>query len=102
MAPVIADSPIEVQGINTRIQLSEAERYYQLVQAHHLMRNGVGLIDPARFDLRGDLEIGRDNEIDINVVIEGRVKLGNNVTIGANCYLKDTIIADNVIVLPIP
>ncbi|HIF50832.1 MAG TPA: UDP-N-acetylglucosamine diphosphorylase/glucosamine-1-phosphate N-acetyltransferase [Thiotrichaceae bacterium] len=100
VAPVIADSPIEVQGINTRIQLSEAERYYQLVQAHHLMRNGVGLIDPARFDLRGDLEIGRDNEIDINVVIEGRVKLGNNVTIGANCYLKDTIIADNVIVLP--
>jgi bifunctional UDP-N-acetylglucosamine pyrophosphorylase/glucosamine-1-phosphate N-acetyltransferase len=100
VAPVIADSPIEVQGINTRIQLSEAERYYQLVQAHHLMRNGVGLIDPARFDLRGDLEIGRDNEIDINVVIEGRVKLGNNVTIGANCYLKDTIIADNVSVLP--
>ncbi len=100
VTPVIAESPIEVQGINTRSQLSEAERYYQLVQAHHLMHNGVGLMDPARFDLRGDLEIGRDNEIDINVVIEGRVKLGNNVTIGANCYLKDTIIADNVCVLP--
>jgi len=100
VAPVIADSPIEVQGINTRSQLSEAERYYQLVQAHHLMHNGVGLMDPSRFDLRGDLEIGRDNEIDINVVIEGRVKLGNNVSIGANCYIKDTIIADNVIVMP--
>jgi bifunctional UDP-N-acetylglucosamine pyrophosphorylase / glucosamine-1-phosphate N-acetyltransferase len=99
VTPVIAESPIEVQGINTRSQLSEAERYFQLVQAHHLMHNGVGLMDPARFDLRGDLEIGRDNEIDINVVIEGRVRLGNNVTIGANCYLKDTIIADNVHVL---
>ena len=97
---VPAESGIEVKGINNRSQLAEAERYYQLVQAHHLMHNGVGLIDPARFDLRGELEIGRDNEIDINVVIEGRVKIGNNVTIGANCYLKDTIIADNVSVLP--
>lgn len=100
VTPVFAESSIEVQGINTRSQLAEAERYYQLVQAHHLMHNGVGIIDPARFDLRGELEIGRDNEIDINVVIEGRVKLGNNVTVGANCYIKDTVIADNVHVLP--
>lgn len=100
IAPVLAESNIEVKGINNRSQLADAERYFQLVQAHHLMHRGVGLCDPARFDLRGDLEIGRDNEIDINVVIEGRVKLGNNVTIGANCYLKDTIIADNVNVLP--
>jgi len=100
IAPVLAESNIEVKGINNRSQLAEAERYFQLVQAHHLMHRGVGLCDPARFDLRGELEIGRDNEIDINVVIEGRVKLGNNVTIGANCYLKDTIIADNVNVLP--
>jgi bifunctional UDP-N-acetylglucosamine pyrophosphorylase / glucosamine-1-phosphate N-acetyltransferase len=100
IVPVLAESAIEVKGINTRSQLSEAERYFQLVQAHHLMHNGVGMMDPSRFDLRGDLEVGRDNEIDINVVIEGRVKLGNNVTIGANCYLKDTIIADNVCVLP--
>ncbi len=100
IVPVSAVSNIEVKGINNRSQLAEAERYFQLVQAHHLMHRGVGLCDPARFDLRGELEIGRDNEIDINVVIEGRVKLGNNVTIGANCYLKDTIIADNVNVLP--
>lgn len=100
ITPVLAESSIEVKGINNRSQLAEAERYFQLVQAHHLMHNGVGLSDPARFDCRGELEIGRDNEIDINVVIEGRVKLGNNVTIGANCYLKDTIIADNVSILP--
>jgi bifunctional UDP-N-acetylglucosamine pyrophosphorylase/glucosamine-1-phosphate N-acetyltransferase len=98
--PILAESSIEVKGINNRAQLAEAERYFQFIQAHHLMQRGVGLSDPARFDLRGELEIGRDNEIDINVVIEGRVKLGNNVTIGANCYLRDTIIADNVTVLP--
>ena len=100
ISPVLAESSIEVKGINNRAQLAEAERYFQIVQAHHLMHRGVGLSDPARFDCRGELEIGRDNEIDINVVIEGRVKLGNNVTIGANCYLKDTIIADNVSILP--
>jgi bifunctional UDP-N-acetylglucosamine pyrophosphorylase/glucosamine-1-phosphate N-acetyltransferase len=98
--PVFANSVIEVQGINTRAQLAEAERYYQLLQAHDLMNKGVGLIDPVRFDLRGELEVGRDIDIDINVVIEGKVKLGNNVTIGSNCYLKDTEIADNVHVLP--
>ncbi len=74
IAPVLAESNIEVKGINNRSQLAEAERYFQLVQAHHLMHRGVGLSDPARFDLRGELEIGRDNEVDINVVIEGRVK----------------------------
>lgn len=97
---LLADSSIEIQGINNRVQLAEAERYYQLVQAHHLMQQGVGLLDPARFDLRGELEVGRDNVFDINVVIEGKVKLGNNVHIGANCYIKDSVIADNVRVLP--
>jgi bifunctional UDP-N-acetylglucosamine pyrophosphorylase/glucosamine-1-phosphate N-acetyltransferase len=96
---VCADSVFEIQGINTKSQLAETERYFQLVQAHHLMQNGVTLMDPARFDLRGDLEIGRDNNIDINVLLEGRIKLGNNVSIGANCCIKDSIIADNVAIL---
>jgi bifunctional UDP-N-acetylglucosamine pyrophosphorylase/glucosamine-1-phosphate N-acetyltransferase len=100
VVPVAVGSAVEVQGINTRTQLAKAERHYQLEQAHKYMDKGVGIIDPSRFDLRGELEVGRDNEIDINVVIEGNVKLGNNVIIGANCYLKDTVIADNVHVLP--
>ena len=98
--PVPVSSVVEVQGINTRAQLAKAERHYQLEQATNLMDKGVGIIDPNRFDLRGELEAGRDSEIDINVVIEGQIKLGNNVTIGANCYLKDTVIADDVHVLP--
>ena len=100
VVPVSVSSIEEVQGINTRAQLANAERYYQLEQANTLMEKGVGLIDPGRFDLRGELQVGRDTEIDINVVIEGNVKLGNNVSIGANCYLKDSVIADNVHVLP--
>ncbi len=97
---VLAESSIEIKGINNRAQLADAERYYQLIQAHHLMHQGVTLMDPARFDLRGELEIGRDNTIDVNVVIEGRVKLGNQVSIGANCYLKDVIIDDDVEIKP--
>lgn len=100
VSPVSANSAIEVQGINTRTQLAKVERHYQSEQAHYLMDIGVGIIDPDRFDLRGELEAGRDCEIDINAVIEGQVKLGNNVSIGANCYLRDAVIADNVQILP--
>jgi len=56
-------------------------------------------MDPARFDCRGDIEIGRDVSIDINVIIEGQCKIGNNVTIGANTSIKNTDIGDNVVIL---
>ncbi|OGT32329.1 MAG: UDP-N-acetylglucosamine diphosphorylase/glucosamine-1-phosphate N-acetyltransferase [Gammaproteobacteria bacterium RBG_16_51_14] len=97
---ISAESAFEVKGINTRAHLAEAERYFQLVQAHHLMRHGVTLLDPSRFDLRGDLEVGRDTVFDINVLLEGRIKLGNHVSIGANCCIRDTMIADDVTILP--
>ena len=94
--PVLAESMIEVQGINTRSQLSQAERYNQIVQAHRLMDEGVGIAAPSRFDLRGELEIGHDNEIDVNVVMEGKLKLGNNISIAPNCVIKDAVIGNNV------
>jgi bifunctional UDP-N-acetylglucosamine pyrophosphorylase/glucosamine-1-phosphate N-acetyltransferase len=65
------------------------------------MRNGVTLRDPSRFDLRGQIEsVGRDVEIDINVVLEGRVKIGDNVRIGANCVIKNSEIGNGVEILP--
>jgi len=94
------DSAVEIRGINDRAQLAEIERYYQLIQAHQLMRRGVSIMDPSRFDLRGDVEIGQDIMIDINVLLEGRLKIGNNVTIGANCCIKGTIIGDSVEIKP--
>jgi len=96
VSPILAESAIEVQGINTRTHLSEAERYYQIIQAYRLMDQGVGIADPSRFDLRGELKIGLDNEIDVNVVMEGKLKLGNNNSIAPNCVIKDTIIGNNV------
>jgi bifunctional UDP-N-acetylglucosamine pyrophosphorylase/glucosamine-1-phosphate N-acetyltransferase len=57
------------------------------------------LRDPSRFDLRGLLEVGQDVEIDVNVIFEGENRIGNNVKIGANCYIKNATIGDDVIIL---
>jgi bifunctional UDP-N-acetylglucosamine pyrophosphorylase / glucosamine-1-phosphate N-acetyltransferase len=93
-------SIVEIRGVNDRAQLSELERYYQLIQAHQLMRKGITIMDPSRFDLRGDLEIDSDCYLDINVILEGRLKIGSGVRIGANCIIKDTVIDDDVEILP--
>ncbi len=91
------DTEDEVLGINDRLQLSHLERVYQREQANRLMEQGVTLIDPSRFDLRGSIgHLGQDIEIDINVIIEGKNSIGNNVKIGANTHIKNATIGDNV------
>ncbi|WP_415886350.1 bifunctional UDP-N-acetylglucosamine diphosphorylase/glucosamine-1-phosphate N-acetyltransferase GlmU [Neptuniibacter sp. QD37_6] len=83
----------EVQGVNNRVQLAELERWYQLQRAEWLMVNGATLADPARVDVRGNVSIGQDLLIDVNVVLEGDVVLGNDVVIESNCYLKNCTVA---------
>lgn len=97
---VQAKDLMEVEGVNNRLQLANLERHYQRKQVEKLLLAGVTFADPARFDLRGELTHGKDVEIDINVVIEGTVRLGNNVFIGAGCVLKNCTIADNVEIKP--
>lgn len=91
-------SAIEVEGINNRMQLAKIERAFQIAQANDLMSKGVTLLDPQRFDLRGDLVVGQDIIIDVNVVIEGTVSIGSNVKIGPNCLLIDCTIADGSVI----
>lgn len=87
----------EVLGVNNRLQLSGLERLFQQGQAEMLMEQGVTLRDPLRFDLRGTItQLGQDIEIDVNVILEGEIKLGNNVSIGANTQIKNAVIGDNV------
>ena len=91
----------EVLGVNNRIQLAHLERVYQLDQANKLMIAGVTLKDPSRFDLRGNInQIGMDVEIDVNVILEGEISIGNNVRIGANSIIRQAVIEDNVEILP--
>lgn len=87
-------SAIEVEGINNRMQLANIERAYQFEQAQQIMAKGVSLADPHRFDLRGELLVGQDINIDINAVIKGKVNIGSNVNIGPNCILIDCDIAE--------
>ncbi|MCR2747064.1 bifunctional UDP-N-acetylglucosamine diphosphorylase/glucosamine-1-phosphate N-acetyltransferase GlmU [Limnobacter parvus] len=83
----------EVSGVNSRIQQAELERIWQLHQAEKLMLEGVQLLDPARIDLRGDLVCGTDVSIDVGCVFQGKVSLGNNVSIGPYCVLNNVTIA---------
>ncbi len=86
---------IETEGANNRVQLAQLERAYQARKAEELMLNGANLRDPARIDVRGDVTVGNDVMIDINVIFEGKVVLGNGVVVGPNCVIKDAVIGDN-------
>ena len=86
----------EILGINDRVQLAQLERTWQQQQAEALMRSGVTLADPARLDIRGDVSAGQDCCIDINVVLEGKVTLGERVNIGPGCVIKNATIGDDV------
>ena len=100
IASVITDNEFEVAGVNDKVQLAGLERTFQQNQATQFMQQGLGLKDPACFDCRGNLSFGKDCEVDVNVVIEGEVTLGNNTTIAPNCVIKNTKIGDNVVILP--
>lgn len=88
----------EVNGINDRVQLAQAECVFQHAQAEKLMRSGVTIMDPARLDVRGEVTIGEDSLIDVNVVIEGPTQIGRNVTIAPNCVITQSVIADNTVI----
>jgi bifunctional UDP-N-acetylglucosamine pyrophosphorylase/glucosamine-1-phosphate N-acetyltransferase len=99
--PVVTENPqdeLEVLGANDRIQLSQLECHYQQRMARQLMAQGVTLLDPHRFDVRGDVSVGRDVTIDINVILEGKVVIEDDVQIGPNCVIKDSILRRGAIV----
>ncbi|OTG58438.1 UDP-N-acetylglucosamine diphosphorylase/glucosamine-1-phosphate N-acetyltransferase [Acinetobacter sp. ANC 3903] len=100
VASVEPERAFEVEGVNDRIQLAALEREFQAYQAKLLMQQGVHIIDPSRFDLRGNLTVGQDVRIDINVIIEGDCELGDHVEIGAGCVIKNTKIAAGTKVQP--
>jgi bifunctional UDP-N-acetylglucosamine pyrophosphorylase/glucosamine-1-phosphate N-acetyltransferase len=89
VAAVKVDDPVEVAGVNSKAELAALERVFQRGQALRLMDAGVSLADPARIDVRGELDCKRDVTIDVNCVFEGRVRLGEGVRIGPNCVLRN-------------
>lgn len=91
---------MEVEGVNNKQQLARLEREYQRHQAELLMQQGVTLIDPNRFDVRGEITAGQDVTIDVNAIFEGVVLLGNNVSVGANAIIKNSRLRDGVQIHP--
>ena len=92
VAPQVAQTESEVLGVNDKLQLAQLEGVFRRQCAEAAMRAGATLVDPARFDQRGELLLGRDVFIDVNVVFEGRVSLGDRVRIGPHCVLRDVSI----------
>jgi len=101
--PVVAhkiSDAAQVAGVNSPAQLAELERAYQLRQAQALMAEGVRIIDPARFDVRGVLTCAQDVEIDVNCVFQGQVQLGQGVKVGANCVIANCEIQAGAVIHP--
>ena len=101
--PVIAvkaEHAWEAAGVNSKVELAQLERQYQKMAAERLLDAGVTLVDPARIDVRGSLECGRDVAIDVNCVFEGKVTLGDGVRVGANNVLRNVAVAEQTEILP--
>ena len=95
VAAVRADDPLEIQGVNDRVQLATLERAWQRRKAVEMMQAGLTLRDPDRIEVRGEVYFGRDCEIDVGCVLEGDVVLGDRVYLGPHCVLRDCSIGDD-------
>ncbi len=89
-----------VEGVNSKQDLAGLERVYQMRKATALLQAGVTLSDPFRLDVRGELHVGRDVEIDVGCIFEGRVELADGVSIGAYCVIKDSSISPGTKIAP--
>ena len=98
--PVSCEDPIDALGVNDKVQLATLEAVCRQRAARDLMLAGVTVADPARIDVRGQVQHGKDVFIDVNVVMEGTVKLGDRVHIGQGCLIRDTEIGDDTQVFP--
>lgn len=92
--------PQEVQGVNNRVQLAALERWYQESQAEYWMTEGVTILDPHRVEFRGDMVLAEDVTLDVNVVLEGRIRLAEGVVVGAGSVLRDCDLGPGTRVAP--
>ena len=92
--PIVVEET-EVLGANTKSELHEIENIFREMKSKDLLEQGITLSDASRMDVRGGVSAGKDCSIDVNVILEGEITLGTNVSIGPNCYLKDVVIGDN-------
>ncbi len=97
---IVAESATEVLGVNDKIQLAEVEAAHRRERALDLMKKGVTIVDPARVDIRGEVRCGRDVLLDVNVVLEGRITLGDGARVGPNAVLRDCEVGSGTVIHP--
>ena len=85
----------EVKGANTKKELAQLEATYRSMKVEDILNQGITVADPLRLDIRGEVVAGKDCSLDVNVILEGDIKLGDNVSIGPNCVIKNTKIGSN-------
>lgn len=100
IAAVVAPTETEVLGVNDKIQLAELETALRKERAAQLMLQGATLADPSRVDIRGEISVGKDVFIDVNVVFVGKVTIGDRTKIGPHCYIKDCEIGSDTEIFP--
>jgi bifunctional UDP-N-acetylglucosamine pyrophosphorylase/glucosamine-1-phosphate N-acetyltransferase len=98
--PLPAPNLPEVLGVNDKLQLAELEAHYRARRAQQLMLAGATIIDPTRIDVRGAVSVGRDVTLDVNVVLNGPITLGDNVVVGPNCVLTNVRVGANTVLKP--
>jgi bifunctional UDP-N-acetylglucosamine pyrophosphorylase / glucosamine-1-phosphate N-acetyltransferase len=91
---ILAANSAEVMGVNDKIQLAQVEKALRRERAEELMLAGATLADPARIDIRGDVQVGRDVFIDVNAVLIGKVHLAAGVKVGPNCVIADSRVGE--------
>ena len=96
----ISQDEWEVAGVNSKLDLANVERVYQRNAANQLLQSGVTLADPTRIDVRGELKVGRDVEIDVGCIFEGKVSLGDGVKVSAYCVIRDATIGSGTVIAP--
>jgi len=94
----IQANPDEVVGANNKQELHQLESILRNMKSEQLLDQGITLMDASRVDLRGEVSAGKDCSIDVNVILEGKIALGENVTIKSNVILCDVTIGDNSVI----
>ena len=97
---VQASVPMSVTGVNTKSDLAVVERHYQRQRAAVFLQQGVTIVDPARFDARGDISFGMDCVVEIDVILEGPMDIGNGVFIGPHSIVRRSNLGDGVLIKP--
>ncbi len=90
----VSANPEEILGVNSRVQLAQAERVVNRRTLERLMLSGVTVCDPASTHVDVDVEIGPDTVVQPFTILRGKTKIGRQCRVGPFCYLQDVQVGD--------